>query len=105
MSGQPAFEPSHRLGSLPPAALPRDRVLVVADGGRLLETVRRRYPDLDVASASSYLAGICDLGRHPARTVLVSAHSAKAETGSTAAKVKDIIQCRRIFADLFEPSS
>ncbi len=70
MSGQPAFEPSHRLGSLPPAALPRDRVLVVADGGRLLETVRRRYPDLDVASASSYLAGICDLGRHPARTVL-----------------------------------
>ncbi len=71
MSRKPTFEPSHRLESLPPAATPaRDRILVVADGGRLLETVRRQYPDWDVTTASSYLAGICDLGRHPARIVL-----------------------------------
>ncbi|UCG16164.1 MAG: GGDEF domain-containing protein [Phycisphaerales bacterium] len=42
----------------------------MADEGRLLETVRQRYPDWDVAGSGSYLAGISDLGRRPARVVL-----------------------------------
>ncbi len=61
--------------STDPSLIARDRILVVADGGRLVETVRGRFPDWDVATATSYLSGISDLARHPARVVLAYVNS------------------------------
>jgi diguanylate cyclase (GGDEF)-like protein len=43
---------------------------VVADGGRLLEFVRRRYADCEVTGCASFLSGISELTRHPARAVI-----------------------------------
>jgi diguanylate cyclase (GGDEF)-like protein len=67
----------------------RDRILVVADGGRLLETVRLRFPDWDVASSSSYLAGISDLARQPARVVLVFVNSGIARLDRAVAGLRE----------------
>ncbi len=49
---------------------PRDHLLVVADGGRLLDQLRRRYPDWHITSAQTYLSGISTLCSRSARAVV-----------------------------------
>ena len=51
----------------------RDRLVLVSDrsGDRmLLDELRARYPDWAVTTCDSYLAGIAELARRPARAVL-----------------------------------
>ncbi len=37
----------------------KDRMLVVADGGRLVEELRQRYPEWEIITSDSYMAAIC----------------------------------------------
>ena len=50
--------------------LPKDHLLVVADGGGLADALRRRYPGWDISSVDTYLSGVCALTSRPARTVV-----------------------------------
>lgn len=47
-----------------------DRVLVIADRGRLTTQLRSRYPEWDVSTTESFLSGICALSQHGARAVI-----------------------------------
>ena len=42
----------------------KDRVLVVADHGRLVDALRRRFPDWDVTTCDTYLSAICAVADH-----------------------------------------
>ena len=53
--------------------LSRDRMLLVGHslgGGELLDVLRARYPELTIATCDSYLSGIAELARRPARAVV-----------------------------------
>lgn len=53
--------------------LARERLLVVGAGGeerKIVDDLRRHYPDWSVGSSATYLSGILELSRRPARAVL-----------------------------------
>jgi diguanylate cyclase (GGDEF)-like protein len=54
----------------PDSIVARDRLLVVADGGRLAEALRRRFPDCEVATSETYLSAICTVSDYGPQAVI-----------------------------------
>ncbi len=48
----------------------RDRMLVVADAGRLTDALRRHLADWDVSSSATYMSAICEVSQRPPRVVV-----------------------------------
>jgi len=70
-----------------------DRLLFVADGSgsqsRWFESLRERYPTWDVSRCDSYLSGIVELSRKPARAVLVLVDGSAAPLESAVAGLRE----------------
>lgn len=70
----------------------RDRLLVVGGrgGGRqLLDTLRSRYPDWSVSACDTYLSGIAELTRRPARAVIACVEPAFARLDRAVAGLRE----------------
>ncbi len=71
----------------------RDRLLLVEEGSEQdsswIEEVRGRYPTWEVATCDSYLSGIADLTRKPARAVLARVHGAAAQLDNAVAGLRE----------------
>lgn len=74
-------------------ALERDRLLLVGEGSeqdsRWMEEVRGRYPTWEVACCDSYLSGIAELVRKPARAVLARVNGAAAQLDNAVAGLRE----------------
>jgi len=73
--------------------LERDRLLLVGEGSeqdsRWIEEVRERYPTWEVASCESYLSGIADLTRRPARAVLARVNGSAVQLDNAVAGLRE----------------
>lgn len=73
--------------------LERDRILLVREGpeqdSRWIEEVRGRYPTWEVASCDSYISGIADLTRKPARAVLARVEGSIAQLNNAVAGLRE----------------
>jgi len=73
--------------------LERDRLLLVGKGStqdsRWIEEVRGRYPTWEVASCETYLSGIAELTRKPARAVLARVDGAAAQLDNAVAGLRE----------------
>ncbi len=58
-------------GSRDLSFMDRDRLLIVHDPGELSRLARTRYPQFEVRTARTYLAGIAAVSRHSPRSILV----------------------------------
>src|SRR3972149_3554725 len=74
-------------------ALERDRLLLVGEGSKQdshwIEEIRRRYPSWEVASCESYLSGIAELSRKPARAVLACVDGSAAQLDNAVAGLRE----------------
>ena len=79
--------------AMPLDSLERDRLLLVGsgpDGGApWIEDVRGRYPDWEVACCDTYLSGIADLARKPARAVLACLDASAAQLDHAVAGLRE----------------
>ncbi len=66
-----------------------ERVLVVRTPPWLADTLRTRYPKIDVISADSYLGAIGELSRGPARAVIVGVDPTYAHLDSAVAGLRE----------------
>jgi len=73
--------------------LERDRLLLVGVGSeqdsRWIEEVKERYPTWEVASCESYLSGIAELTRKPARAVLARVDGSAAQLDNAVAGLRE----------------
>jgi len=78
------------LPSAPNEARPaKDHLLVVADGGRLADEMRRRYPEWEVTSAQTYLSGISALCNRRARAVVAFVDSSNRHPADAVAGLRE----------------
>jgi diguanylate cyclase (GGDEF)-like protein len=71
-----------------------ERLLVVGrgfDGDDLIASLRTRYPAWTVASCRTYLAGIADLGRRPARAVVACIDPGLTQLDNAVAGLRDAL--------------
>ena len=70
----------------------RDRLLVVGNcfGGSWIDDLRSLYPDWRITTSHTYLSGIADLARRPARAVLACVDASVPQLDNAVAGLREI---------------